>query len=168
MKMIMEMMIKLIISWLVLLQIYHLIQKKLKLNQLNQMIIIINNNSNTIKTNSHGNNNLTASNGINNKKISSEPNKNKKLMKPTKPGKLGKPGKLNKIKPSNVDENIVHEQLENAFVTVALMTNKEFLEQIALDGRNFPFKHFKSDYLIDRQEILRQIPDMINILINKI
>ena len=122
-----------------------------------------NNNSNTIKTNSHGNNNLTASNGINNKKISSEPNKNKKLMKPTKPGKLGKPGKLNKIKPSNVDENIVHEQLENAFVTVALMTNKEFLEQIALDGRNFPFKHFKSDYLIDRQEILRQIPDMINI-----
>ena len=43
------------------------------------------------------------------------------------------------------------------------MTNKEFLEQIALDGRNFPFKHFKSDYLIDRQEILRQIPDMINI-----
>ena len=53
--------------------------------------------------------------------------------------------------------------LKNAFVTAALMTNKEFLEQIALDGRNFPFKHFKSDYLIDRQEILRQIPDMINI-----
>lgn len=110
------------------------------------------NDANT-KTNSHGNNGQTDSNGVNNnnKKKNSEPIKNKKL------------GKNKPTTTTTNDENIIHEQLKNAFVTVALMTNKEFLEQIALDGRNFPFKHFKSEYLIDRQEILRQIPDMINI-----